>query len=76
MLSCPKASCPDRDIRRYNDQFLLLLRNSQHNNNTWGLPGGNAEQLDMDLMQTAVRESTEEMGELPGFQVLTEIKTR
>ena len=61
---------------RHDDKFLLLLRNSQHNNNTWGLPGGNVEQLDLDLLETARREGTEEMGELPRFEVLTEIKTR
>ena len=61
---------------RHKDQFLLLLRNSQHNNNTWGLPGGNVEQLDQDLLHTATRESTEEMGQLPEFEVLAEIKTR
>lgn len=71
---------PDLVLRaqkcRYNNQFLLLLRDSKHNNNTWGLPGGNQEQLDPDLMQTALREGTEEMGSLPEFEVLTEIKTR
>lgn len=61
---------------RHDDKFLLLLRHSQHNNNTWGLPGGNVEQLDLDLLETARREGTEEMGELPRFEVLTEIKTR
>lgn len=31
----------------------------------WGLPGGNVEGEDADLFQTAVRESTEEMGRVP-----------
>ena len=61
---------------RHNDKVLLLLRNSRNNNNTWGLPGGNYDQGDADLMHTATREGNEEMGALPEFEVLSEIKTR
>lgn len=61
---------------RHDNQVLLLLRNSKHNNNTWGLPGGNVERGDADLLQTARREGTEEMGSLPDFDVLAEIRTR
>lgn len=40
----------------------MLLRNSKHNNNTWGLPGGNQDLEDKgDLLQTAIRESLEEL---------------
>jgi ADP-ribose pyrophosphatase YjhB (NUDIX family) len=40
----------------------VLLRNSDHNKNTWGLPGGNAEEGDGgDLLATAEREAREEM---------------
>jgi 8-oxo-dGTP pyrophosphatase MutT (NUDIX family) len=47
------------------DEVLLLLRNSKHNDNTWGLPGGNVEEGDASLFETAKRESTEELGPLP-----------
>lgn len=50
--------------------MLLLLRAGRHNSNTWGLPGGNAEDGDADLLATARREATEEMGPLPAFSVL------
>jgi 8-oxo-dGTP pyrophosphatase MutT (NUDIX family) len=40
----------------------VLLRNSSHNHNTWGLPGGNADEEDSgDLLVTAKREAIEEM---------------
>ena len=45
--------------------MLLLLRNSKHNDMTWGLPGGNKEEGDADGLATARREATEEMGPLP-----------
>ena len=55
---------------------LLLLRNSKHNDKTWGLPGGNSEN-DETLLQTAVREAGEEMGPLPaGYEVKREVLTR
>ena len=55
---------------------LLLLRNSKHNDKTWGLPGGNSEN-DETLLQTAVREAGEEMGPLPaGYEVRREVLTR
>ena len=56
---------------------LLLLRNSKHNDKTWGLPGGNSENDDETLLQTAVREAGEEMGPLPaGYEVKREVLTR
>ena len=45
--------------------MLLLLRNSKHNDMTWGLPGGNKEEGDADAFGTARREATEELGPLP-----------
>ncbi len=33
-------------LRRANGDCLLLLRRSEHNDNTWGLPGGNADASD------------------------------
>lgn len=43
-------------------EVLVLLRNSSHNHNTWGLPGGNADEADGgDLFVTAKREAIEEM---------------
>lgn len=52
----------------------MLLRNSKHNNNTWGLPGGNADREDGgDLLQTAVREAIEEMTTLPEYEVVGKV---
>jgi len=44
-----------------------LLRSEECNNpGTWGLPGGNVEEIDgPDPLRTAERESTEELGHLP-----------
>ena len=57
-------------------QVLLLLRNSKHNDNTWGLPGGNSEHSDVNLEATAMREAIEEVGELPNLKISGCIKTR
>mmetsp|Transcript_9875 Transcript_9875/g.16963 ORF Transcript_9875/g.16963 Transcript_9875/m.16963 type:complete len:148 (-) Transcript_9875:302-745(-) len=58
------------------NEVLLLLRNSKHNDNTWGLPGGNVEEGDASLFETAKRESTEELGPLPeNFVPLWEVPT-
>jgi len=58
-------------VRSHNDELLVLLRNSKHNHNTWGLPGGNADREDGgDLRQTAVREAREEMEVLPEYDVV------
>lgn len=55
----------------HQDELLVLLRNSKHNNNTWGLPGGNADREDEgDLRQTAIREAREEMEVLPEYDVV------
>lgn len=51
--------------------MLLLLRNSKHNNNTWGLPGGNQDEADYsDLYVTATREAMEEMTSVPQHDLL------
>ena len=55
--------------------MLLLKRSSPHNNRKWGLPGGNVENGDGDLIDTARREAAEEMGPLPPFQVKGEVLT-
>jgi 8-oxo-dGTP pyrophosphatase MutT (NUDIX family) len=55
---------------------LLLLRAGNHNANTWGLPGGNADATDRDLLETATREAEEEMGPLPPLRVLGSILTK
>ncbi|KAK9908333.1 hypothetical protein WJX75_006239 [Coccomyxa subellipsoidea] len=57
------------------DEVLLLRRNSKHNDNTWGLPGGNAEADDTHLQATAIREATEEMGSVPACNVSGQILT-
>ncbi|GIL65693.1 hypothetical protein Vafri_19373 [Volvox africanus] len=58
----------------------LLLRRSETSGNpgTWGLPGGNADPEDAgQLLNTAMRESREELGELPpGMSVLGSVLTR
>ena len=54
---------------------LLLKRSSSHNDRKWGLPGGNVEEGDGSLIETARREATEEMGPLPPFEVKGEILT-
>jgi len=54
----------------------LLLRNSKHNNNTWGLPGGNVEDEDTDLLVTAKREAQEEMGSVPEATYQNQILTK
>lgn len=57
-------------------ELLLLLRNSKHNNNTWGLPGGNVEDEDTDLLVTAKREAQEEMGSVPEATYQNQILTK
>jgi len=57
-------------------KVLLLLRCGKHNADTWGLPGGNAETGDLDLLATARREGTEELGHLPQYDVQAEILTK
>ena len=54
----------------------MLLRNSKHNNNTWGLPGGNVEDDDTNLLVTAKREAQEEMGSVPEAAFLNQILTK
>lgn len=61
---------------RSGSEVLLLLRNSKHNNNTWGLPGGNVEDEDTDLLVTAKREAQEEMGSVPEAAFLNQILTK
>lgn len=57
--------------------MLLLQRTSKHNYGTWGLPGGNADDTDADLLGTATREAREEMGEgLPRFEVVAQVLTK
>ncbi|KAL3161952.1 hypothetical protein ABBQ38_009034 [Trebouxia sp. C0009 RCD-2024] len=58
------------------NEVLLLLRNSKHNNNTWGLPGGNVEDEDTNLLVTAKREAQEEMGSVPEAAFLNQILTK
>ena len=55
--------------------MLLLLRNSKHNDKTWGLPGGNSDKGER-ILDTAKREATEEMGSMPSCDVLGQILTR
>ena len=61
---------------RSGSDVLLLLRNSKHNDFTWGLPGGNAESGDASLVDTAKREGREEMGTVPPCNVSAQILTK
>jgi 8-oxo-dGTP pyrophosphatase MutT (NUDIX family) len=58
------------------NRVLLLLRRSAHNDNTWGLPGGNVDATDASLEATAVREAVEEMGTVPPFTIRGSVLTR
>ena len=62
--------------RRSNRSVLLLQRRSKHNDKKWGLPGGNAEDADASLLETAKREAAEEMGDVPDFAVTGVVETR
>lgn len=42
--------------------ILLLKRTSKHHGGAWGLPGGNVEPGDANLLATAAREAGEELG--------------
>lgn len=57
---------------------LLLKRSSKHNDQAWGLPGGNMEPQDQgDLLAVATREGMEELGHLPlPHKVLGSLLTR
>lgn len=58
---------------------MLLLKRAADSGNplTLGLPGGNADAEDADLMATAVREAGEEMGTaLPPFTVKGRVLTK
>ena len=43
---------------------------------TLGLPGGNSDPGDVDLLNTALREAGEEMGGAPRFTVAGEVLTK
>ena len=60
---------------RSGKDVLLLLRNSKHNDKTWGLPGGNSDKGER-ILDTAKREATEEMGSMPSCNVSGQILTR
>ena len=60
---------------RSGTDVLLLLRNSKHNDKTWGLPGGNSDKGER-ILDTAEREATEEMGSMPSCSVSGQILTR
>ena len=58
-------------------EVLLLQRTSKHNFGTWGLPGGNTDATDRDLLHTASREAEEEMGaSVPAYEVVAEVLTQ
>ncbi|KAF6264961.1 NUDIX hydrolase domain-like protein [Scenedesmus sp. NREL 46B-D3] len=57
-------------------KVLLLKRCSRHNDQTWGLPGGNAEPADQGLLSTALREAQEELGEVPAHEHRAQILTK
>ncbi|GMH40763.1 hypothetical protein BSKO_08667 [Bryopsis sp. KO-2023] len=51
----------------FSGEKVLLLRRAPHSKNpeTWGLPGGNMDDDDLSLYETALREAKEEMGGYP-----------
>ena len=56
---------------------LVLTRcDSKNHDNTWTLPGGNTEEGDSNLLGAATREAMEELGQLPPFEVKTQILTK
>lgn len=66
----------DFGIHRSQGEVLLLLRNSVHNHDKWGLPGGNADPEDGgQLAVTAQREAVEEMGSMPPFVPAGQVHT-
>lgn len=62
-------------ICRSGGEALLLTRNSSHHNATLSVPGGNVELDESHLLQTAERETVEEMGSLPEYTYKGEINT-
>ena len=52
--------CPD-------DNTVLLVKRSgiMHHPHLWDIPGGRSDKSDQSIKETAVREATEELGELP-----------
>lgn len=52
--------CPD-------DNTVLLVKRSgiMNNPHLWGIPGGRSDKEDQSTKETAIREATEELGELP-----------
>ena len=75
--TAPPAPPRPTPPRSCGGEVLLLQRTSKNNFGTWGLPGGNADATDADLLATATREAREEMGEvLPPFQVTAQVLTK
>ena len=65
----PRPFC----LRSPDGSVLLLLRAGKHNTGKWGLPGGNVEDSDADLLTTAKREAAEELGgdaSLPPYEIV------
>lgn len=58
----PLASFPHHCNNRPQGEVLLLLRAGKRNAGKWGLPGGNVDDGDTDLLATAKREAAEELG--------------
>ena len=76
MLALQKYSLEGPVTCSSGNEVLLLLRNSKHNNNTWGLPGGNVEDEDTNLLVTAKREAQEEMGSVPEAAFQNQVLTK
>ena len=54
-------------------RYLYLLRNDPRHPDTWGLPGGKIEEGET-LIETIVRECTEEMGTMPEYVRLVPVE--
>jgi 8-oxo-dGTP pyrophosphatase MutT (NUDIX family) len=54
-------------------RYLYLLRNDSRHPDSWGLPGGKIESGE-SLMETMIRECTEELGHMPEYLRLVPIE--
>ena len=76
LIVSPPLGTGEAEPRR----MVLLLKRAaaSGNGNTWGLPGGNSDPGETDLWETALREATEEMGEVSesGLHRLATVQTK
>jgi 8-oxo-dGTP pyrophosphatase MutT (NUDIX family) len=56
----------------FSNKRILLIKRSKYvsESGTWGIPGGGAESKEQNALQTALRETEEEIGFVPDFDIL------